>query len=496
MSKQEASYRQIFKSTSLFGGVQVFNIIISIIRSKIVAVLLGPAGMGLFGLFTTTLDLISGLTNFGLGNSAVRNVAAANETNNNDKIAQIVVVVKKMVWLTGLLGALATFLLAPLLSRTTFGNSDYTTAFYWLSLTLLFNQLAIGQNVLMQGTRKLVYLAKANMLGSLLSLFISIPFYYFNNIKGIVPTMVLTSICSMIIAWFFGQKLRFTRTVVPRSEALSEGKDMLRMGLLLSISGFATIGGSYLVRIYISNTGSMSDVGFYNAGFAIIGTYVGMIFTAMGTDYYPRLSMVAKEHERAKELINHQAEIALLILAPVLCAFLIFIDWGVILLYSAKFIPVNGMIHWAALGMYFKAASWAIGFVFLAKGDRKLFFWSEIASLSYMLLFNIAGYNLWGLEGLGISFLAGYVVCYFQVFFLAKKYYQFKFENSFYKIFSIQVCLGISSFLAVRYLPSFWSYAVGIIFIGISLLFSVKEMDKRMGVLKSLKNKLNKRRAS
>lgn len=240
----------------------------------------------------------------------------------------------------------------------------------------------------------------------------------------------------------------------------------------------------------------MSDVGFYNAGFAIIGTYVGMIFTAMGTDYYPRLSMVAKEHERAKELINHQAEIALLILAPVLCAFLIFIDWGVILLYSAKFIPVNGMIHWAALGMYFKAASWAIGFVFLAKGDRKLFFWSEIASLSYMLLFNIAGYNLWGLEGLGISFLAGYVVCYFQVFFLAKKYYQFKFENSFYKIFSIQVCLGISSFLAVRYLPSFWSYAVGIIFIGISLLFSVKEMDKRMGVLKSLKNKLNKRRAS
>ena len=43
--KEQSSYREIFKSTSLFGGVQVFNILIAVIRTKFIAVLLGPAGI-------------------------------------------------------------------------------------------------------------------------------------------------------------------------------------------------------------------------------------------------------------------------------------------------------------------------------------------------------------------------------------------------------------------------------------------------------------------
>ena len=52
--EQKSSYRQIVKATSLFGGVQFFQIIISVIRSKFVAILLGPAGMGIVGLLTAT----------------------------------------------------------------------------------------------------------------------------------------------------------------------------------------------------------------------------------------------------------------------------------------------------------------------------------------------------------------------------------------------------------------------------------------------------------
>ena len=69
--EQKCSYRQIVKATSLFGGVQFFQIIISVIRSKFVAILLGPAGMGVVGLLTATTGLVAGLTNFGLGTSAV-----------------------------------------------------------------------------------------------------------------------------------------------------------------------------------------------------------------------------------------------------------------------------------------------------------------------------------------------------------------------------------------------------------------------------------------
>lgn len=72
MQEQRSSYRQIVKATSLFGGVQFFQILISVVRSKFVAILLGPSGMGIVGLLTSTTGLITGLTNFGLGTSAIK----------------------------------------------------------------------------------------------------------------------------------------------------------------------------------------------------------------------------------------------------------------------------------------------------------------------------------------------------------------------------------------------------------------------------------------
>lgn len=480
MKVNQTSYRSIMKATSLFGGVQVFNIIIAILRSKIIAILLGPAGLGIVGLLNSTTGFVSLLTNFGLGTSAIRDIAAANESGDEHRISKIVTVFRRLVWITGLLGAVITFVSSSWLSQLTFGNKDYTVAFMWLSCSLLFSQLTSGQKVLLQGMRKLKYLAKANMLGSLIGLLISAPLYYYYRVDGIVPAIVLTAIFLLGITWYFGKKIKIERTAVTAKETIFEGKGMLKMGFMLSLSGLISTGASYIVRIFISNTGGVEDVGLYSAGFAIIGTYVGMVFTAMGTDYYPRLSGVSKDNKKANLLINQQAEIAVLILAPILTVFLIFINWAVIILYSTKFTPVNGLIQWAALGMYFKAVSWAIGFIFLAKGASKLFFWSELVASSYMLLFNILGYKYFGLTGMGFSFLISYILVLIQVYFIAKIKYEFSFSSEFYKIFGIQLLLGITCFAITMFVSSFLAYIIGLPFILISTWYSFKELDKRM----------------
>ena len=56
--EETQSYKSIFKSTSLFGGVQVYNILLSIIKTKFIAVLLGTTGMGIMGLYQSTICLI------------------------------------------------------------------------------------------------------------------------------------------------------------------------------------------------------------------------------------------------------------------------------------------------------------------------------------------------------------------------------------------------------------------------------------------------------
>lgn len=492
MPDSKSSYRQIMKATSLFGGVQVFNIIISIIKSKFIAVFLGPAGMGVIGLLTSTTGLISALTNFGLGTSAVKDIAAANGTDNQTRIATVVIAFRRWVWITGILGTLITLIFSPWLSELTFGNSDYTFAFVLLSITLLFSQLCTGQLVILQGMRKLQYLAKAGITGSTLGLFISVPLYYWYRIDAIVPVIIVSSIVSLLLSWYFANKVKIEPIKVSRVRTIAEGKNMLIMGFMISLSGLIGLGTAYIVRIYISNHGGLADVGLYTAGFAIINTYVGLIFNAMGTEYYPRLSAVAHSNELSKQTINQQTEITLLILAPIVMVFLVFIQWAVILLYSYKFIAVDTMLHWAALGMFFRATSWPLGFFILAKGAGKLYFWNAIFGEALFLILNILGYKLGGLTGLGISFILGYLVSSLQMIVACKIMYKFSFNFTVIRIFTIQFILAVTSFSAVKFLSNPYPYLVGVVLIGISTWYSYKELDKRIGVKSLISNAIQK----
>lgn len=491
-SNTEYSYRQIMKSTSIFGGVQVINIIIQIIRSKVVAVLLGPAGIGIMGLLNTTISLIASLTEFGLKTSAVKDIAAAYGTQNNHSIAVTVTVLRRLVLITGALGALLVLFLSPWLSQLVFGNKDYTLAFIWVSLTLLFMQLSNGQLAILQGMRKLHLLAKANVLGNALGLMVSLPLYYIYGIDGIVPGIIGTSLIALLLSWYFSRKVTIEKVKISYSQTFSEGKSMLRMGFFISLSSLLAVGASYIVRIFISRQGGITDVGLYTAGFAVINTYVGLIFAAMGTDYYPRLSAVVHDNKLSKQTINQQAEIALLILAPILIVFLVFINWVVILLYSKQFIAVNSMIYWAALGMFFKAASWSISFIFLAKGAGKLFFLNELIMNICLLALNIMGYYYLGLTGLGLSFLVAYFLYLIQVYIVAKIKFEFSYDLAFIKIFVLQFSLAVTSFLSVKFMSYPYPYFVGGVLILISSYYSWKELDKRLGlklVFKNFKNK-------
>ena len=489
--EQKASYRQAFKATSLFGGVQVFNILIGIIRTKFIAVLLGPTGMGIIGLLTSTTEMITGLTNFGLRTSAVKNVAEANAQQDEQKIGVVVTTLRRLVWITGLLGTFVTLLLAPWLSELAFGNREFTYAFMFLSVTLLFTQLSAGQSVILQGTRKLTYLAKSSMLGALFGLIITVPLYFFFGLRGIAPALIISSIVMLVLSWHFARKVVIKRIHLPLKEIWKEGKGMLQMGFLLSLSGLVTLAVAFLTRIYIGREGGIDEVGLYTAGFAIIGTYVGLVFTAMATDYFPRLSGVAHDNKLAKTTINHQAEIAILILAPLLMVFFVFIYWIIQLLYSDQFTPVNAMIQWAALGMFFRAASWSIAFLYLAKGASKLFFINELLANIYVLVFNIIGYKFWGLDGLGMSFLLVYVLYSAQVFIICKRKYAFGFDKSFIKIFAVQFACAVTCFSVVKFLPNPYHYFAGSVFIIASAIYSFRELDKRMD-LRSIIKKFRK----
>jgi O-antigen/teichoic acid export membrane protein len=494
MNSTKSSYHQIFKATSLFGGVQVFNILISIVRAKFVAIFLGPSGLGILNLLLIPIGFIGQLTGLGLSYSAVRDISQAVASDDKNRISKTLSVFQKLVWITGFSGALLTLILSPLLSLWTFGNKDYTFPFMFLSITLLFSSLSSGYSAILQGLRKLKLLAKSSVIGASIGLVVSIPLYYFYRINGIVPTLVISAITTLLLNWYFARKIEIRRTSTKWSEVWDGGKGMVKLGLLITLSQIIASLVSYLVNIYISRTGGLGQVGLYQAGFSITEKYVGLIFAAMVTDYYPRLVSVINDHKNLVQTVNHQAEIALLILGPVLLLLLATLPIVIMILYTPKFLPIVDFIPWIILGMPFKAAAWAMGFIILANGHSILYFLTELFANILLLVLNIIGYKYFGLVGLGISFVTMYLFYFILILFLSKYKYNFRYYNTFYKIFFKLTFLIVSAVFIMFYFRFPFAYiSTGILFI-IATIISYRELNKRLEIRVWISNYLNSRK--
>ena len=492
-NETRSDYRSIFKATSLFGGVKVFTIIISIIRSKIVAILIGTTGVGIVGLFTSGTSLIQSITQLGLSQSAVRDVSEANASGDQARVNRTVTILRRLVWLTGMLGMLCVMAFSPLLSKTSFGDYDYTLSFIFLSVMLLFNQLSGGQNVILQGTRRLKYLARASVWGSLLGLVICIPLYYWLGVKGIVPNLILGSFTTMLLSWYFSRKVTYEPVKVSFKEVIREGGQMLKMGIAMSVSGVLVALSAYILRSFISRQGGIDEVGLFQAGFVIMTTYIGLVFSAMGTDYYPRLSAVNKDNEKCKVIMNQQGEVGILILAPLILVCIVFVPLIVRILYSERFLGANDYIIWAACGMLFKMASWAISFIFIAKGESKLFMINETVVNTYSLGFQILGYWLMGLKGIGIGYALTFLCYFIQVYVISHKRYGFSFSADFNKLFFLQLfLLSVCMALTVTLDATWMKYTFGSVVLAVSLWFSLNGLEKRMGLMSALKERIKK----
>ena len=489
----QSDYRQVFKAISVLGGVQVISILIGIIRSKCVAILLGTSGMGMLGLYQSLISLIQGMTSMGLSQSAVRSVAEAYGSGDHLRVSRVVRVLRKCVWYTGFLGMITMVLLSPLLSSWTFGNDNHVFVIILLSIILLLQQINAGQNVILQGMRRVKDIAKAGVISASIGLFVVIPVYYFFGINGIALSLIIVVVINLLVTSYFSRKVQISKVVIDRKIIASQGKEMIKLGIAMSFGGILTTGVSYLIRTYISIEGGLDDVGLYSAGFIVINTYVGLIFSAMSTDYYPRLAAVNYDNEKCLEIVNQQIEIAILIISPLLLFFLVFMSLGMTLLYSNNFLAANGFMRWAIIGMLFRVSSWAIAYQIMAKGDGKTFMLTEISGNVFTLLFSVLGYKFFGLDGLGIAFTTSVLMYLALVYTIAHIKYLFSFSLSTIVLYMRNILFILGCFVGVMLLEEKVMYIIGSFLILVVSLFSLYGLNKRIGIRELISEKFKKK---
>jgi len=489
----KSSYRGIFKATSLFGGVQIYQILISIIKSKFIAVLLGPVGIGIQDLYLTGTQMIQQVTTFGLSSSAVRNVSEAYGSGDKNSIGRTVTALRRLVWLTGLLGMVGVLLFSPLLSKSAFGDYVHTWGFAAISITLLLSQISCGQKVILQGTRQYKYLAKCTIYGVTIGLFVSIPLYFLWGTKAIVPNIIISSITALILSWYFARKIPIESVSLTNKETFQIGKTMLTMGVAMCLTQFLGTANSYILRSCISAWGGVAEVGLFSAGAALMTQYTGLVFQAMGTDFYPRLAAANSDNSKCREIMNQQGEVGLLLLGPLMVLCIVFIPIVIRILYSEEFYAVNNYVIWCAIGVIFQMASWSVSYVFIAKAQSKLYMINELTVGIYGLALNLLGYHFGGLTGMGISFTVKYFLYMIQVYVIAHKKYGFTYSKELLKLLAVQLFVISIGVLVVLLISSVWKYAIGSVIIIVASFISIKGLNNRLDLMSIVHNKISKK---
>jgi PST family polysaccharide transporter len=391
------------------------NIVLGIIRTKALALLLGPSGVGVLGIYSNIVDMTRSVAGLGINSSGVRQIAEAVGTGDRQKIARTITTLRRVALYSGALGALLLLIFSKPVSQFTFKDDRYAGTIALLALAVFFGDISAAQTALVQGMRRISDLARINVLGALYGTLFSIPIVYFLGERGLGLYLVCVAGMAIITSWWYARKIKVDRVALSIKQLLDESSALLKLGLVFMSSGLMGFGTAYLIRIIILRRMGEADAGYYQAAWNLGGLYIGFILQAMGADFYPRLTAAANNHPECNRLVNEQAEVGLLLAGPGVLGTLVFAPLVISLFYSTKFGPAVEVLRWICLGMFIRVGSWPIGFIVLAKGARNIFFWVELLSYLAQVLLTWFGAVLFGLKGAGIAFFLMYVINWFGV---------------------------------------------------------------------------------
>lgn len=414
-----ASYRQILRSTFVSGGASLANILLGILRLKVAAVVLGPSGVGLIGLFHQFMVTASLIIGMGVANAGTRQIALISIHGNADDTATIR---RAIVWISMALsffgGSLLWIFRKPI-AGWALNDPDGGYIVAWLALGVSFSVAAGSQLAQLNGFRRINDLAQISVYSAVLSTLVGVPAIVFLGENGIIFMIVAIPMTNFLMGYFYTFRLsKFGGPLLEFKELAAQGKILIRFGGAIMIAGLFLLISQLVVRVIVQRDIGSNELGQFSAAWAISATYIGFVLGAMAADYYPRLTAVIFDKESANKVVNEQMEMALLLAGPVLIAMMAFAPWVVRVLYSEEFSPAVGVLRWQVLGDVLKVASWPLGFVLLASASGKFYVIAESIAAAIFLGFTWLAIPFFGVDSTGVAFFVMYLIYFPLVYWL------------------------------------------------------------------------------
>ena len=250
---------------------------------------------------------------------------------------------------------------------------------------------------------------------------------------------------------------------------LGEGMGMVRLGVAFTLAGVLGSGAEFIIRTYLNNVAELETVGLYNTGYILTMTYAGLVFSAMETDFFPRLSAVNTQWRSCNEIVNKQIEVSLLLISPLLVAAQFAIPFVIPILLSDQFLPVVDMVRILLLAIYLRAIKLPVAYHPLAKGDSLSYLLLEAIYDIVVVLLVIWGYMQWELVGTGIAIALSAIFDYLMI--LGYTYYKYHYRLTFAVVgySALHITLGGIAFLLAMFVDGWLWWTGGLLVFAVSL---------------------------
>ena len=476
----ESSYGTIVKSSSIIGGSQGLGYIIGLFRAKLVAVLIGPEGVGLVGIYNSIVRMGMTVSGMGMGSSGVRAIANARERGDLETVAQLQLALRRLALAFGAVACLSLIACSGWISDYVFQNKAYAWAIGLLGVVLIVDGMKSALAASLQGFRKIGDLAKTGIIGAVLSLAVAAIYYVPFGAAGILPVLITLPVVGLALTYKYYRSVEQVSLDRTWRTSLRHGRALLSLGVALAFGSLLAEFVPFFARALVMKELGAEANGYYVAAWAISGLFINFLLSAMWADYYPRLSASVAAPEKRDRLVSEQTEIGIIAALPGVLLMFLMAPVIIRVLYSAEFEPAAALLPWFLIGLFGRILCFPMGVILHAHGHAKTMALTTVFSVSAHVAWLYFFFGIFSLEGLAMGYAIHLFIYLYAFRFIAKKRYNYSWDRGVLRLLLVALLGFLCAALLRNYVAGFAYWGGALLLIGLATGFSVIELYSRM----------------
>ncbi len=405
---------QFLRVTMLLGSVTLINLLVQIVRTKIVALHVGKAGMAVIAQMADWQALLATYVLLGTEQGLVALSADAWAQGSYASIHRLLRLVRRkvapMVAVVLLVLALASPWLMPALS----GLNSTVWAGAAGTLSLLLQLWVRPRQSVLNGAKAFGLVARSRLIESLTAVAMVIPLVLAFGLPGALWSLAAVHVSSLIgTAWVWRQFALPAAVDAPPASADADATDMRTLrqfaGALLISGGAASLLGLLLRRRIIDLLG-LEQAGLYQVAYALTLQYLGLVLGAMSAYSFPSYRTASQQPGQLGVEVNQTLRSVLLLVTPIIIGLLTARELLIWLLFSREYVGAADLLQIQLVGDLFKVVAWATGLTVLASGRVRLHVLLDLGFyVTWMVLVEVLTRSL-GRYGPPTAFLANQIL--------------------------------------------------------------------------------------